>query len=148
MRPVDEGSDRLPFAEDAGSVQRAILEMGAEAELQLEVVQVFFEELGIWQRQLQDALAAAGNPPAGPAKDRLISCLHEVAGGLHMAGAARAASHIRRIEFTLREEEGEDLAQAVHQAIASLQAGAAALRSWMTSARAEQGGGAKHIPAP
>lgn len=143
MNGVDDAAEGLPLVEDAPSVQRAILDMGAEPELHVEVVKVFFEEVGGWRRQLQEALDARAADHSATARERVIACMHEAAGGLCMAGAARAGRHVRQIEFSLRESDSADLEQAVRGALCGLDAGTAALEQWCNLVQAGSGLGQK-----
>lgn len=135
----DSTPDGLPFHEDADTVHQAILAMGAEPELQVAVVEVFFEELDAWERHLLGTPSAMRDGHDVSIREQLVACLHEVAGGLAMAGAGHSARGVRQIEWALRDGDMIDPQDAARRAHACLQAGSAALGAWL--ARARRGAG-------
>lgn len=126
---------------DLQAIQRAIEAMGSDLATHGPVIEVFLEEAPRWSRELA-GFRVTGALTTGDASARLIACLHEVANGMAIAGAAADAARVRGLEHQLGcgpsagNQRGPDLAWIAGEAGHALALAVEALRAVLTRFRA------------
>lgn len=130
-----------PASSDLQTIQRAIEAMGSDLATHGPVIEVFLEEAPRWSRELA-GFAVPGVLTTGDASARLLACLHEVANGMAIAGAAADAARVRGLEHQLGcspsagNHREPDLAWVAGEARFALALAVEALRAVLTSLRA------------
>jgi hypothetical protein len=95
------------------AVRAAIDAMGSSLEQHIPVIEVFLQEAGRWAHELESFDPSGG--AANGAAANLRSCLHEIANGMAIAGAASCARAVRQLEHEV-QTDGCDTAMLAAQA--------------------------------
>ena len=118
LEPDSPASEGLPA--EWVNAQEAIGQLRGDLQSYVEICGIFLQEAGHWQAQL----------PGLAAQDRagFVATLHEVTNALPIVGARAAAQSLRRMEFTLRDDDRAPVGPTLQAALGIIAAVSEALR--------------------
>lgn len=138
----DHEQEGGPVSEMTDAIAHAIRALGSDLQAHAPVIEVCLEEADRWADELaawadhDDAAQVADHDRQG-----LITCLHEAANGLAIAGAMAAAAELRGLEHRLRDDPRASAATLARRALGGLVEARRGLRACLALAQGLPGDG-------